>query len=56
MKRLYKIVIFFFFIFFIGIYVSVKSIDNSFSIDSTETVVTSYSLLKHVSQVRYELY
>ena len=56
MKRLYKIIILFFLIFLIGIYISIKSIDHSFSINSNETVVTSYSILKQVSQVSYELY
>ena len=56
MKRLYKIIIFFLLIFFIGVYVSIKSINRSFSVNYKETVVTSYSILKQVSQVSYELY
>jgi len=47
MKRLYKIIIFFFLIFFIGIYFTVKSINNSFtSEDHIETVSTSPTILK----------
>lgn len=47
MKRLYKIIIFFFLIFLIGIYFTVKSINNSFtSEDHIETVSTSPTILK----------
>jgi len=47
MKRLYKIIFLFFIIFFIGIYFSVKSINNSFSSEETiETVSINPSLLK----------
>ena len=47
MKRLYKIIFFFFVIFFIGIYFTVKSINNSFSSEETiETVSINPSLLK----------
>lgn len=47
MKRLYKISIFFFLIFLIGIYFTVKSINNSFtSEDRIETVSTSPTILK----------
>jgi len=47
MKRLYKIIIFFLIIFGIGIYFTVKSINNSFLNDNTvETVSVSPSILK----------
>ena len=47
MKRLYKIILLFLFIFLAGIYFTVKSIDNSFtSEDTIETVTTTPSLLK----------
>ncbi len=47
MKRLYKIIILFFFIFFIGIYFTIKSINNSFSSeDNIETVTATPNLLK----------
>jgi len=47
MKRLYKIIFLFFIIFFIGIYFSVKSINNPFSSEETiETVSINPSLLK----------
>lgn len=38
MKRLYKIIILFFIIFFIGIYLTVKSINNSFVSEDTVEV------------------
>jgi hypothetical protein len=47
MKRLYKIIFLFFVIFFIGIYFTVKSINNSFSSEeSIETVTINPPLLK----------
>jgi len=47
MKRLYKIIIFFLIIFGIGIYFTVKGINNSFlSEDTVETVTVSPSILK----------
>ena len=47
MKRLYKIIIFFLLIFFIGIYFTVRSINNSFtSEDRIETVTTTSAILK----------
>jgi hypothetical protein len=47
MKRLYKIIFLFLFIFFIGIYFTIKSINNSFvSEDSIETVTTTPAVLK----------
>jgi hypothetical protein len=47
MKRLYKIIIFFIFIFGIGIYFTIKSINNTFlSDDTVETVTISPSILK----------
>jgi hypothetical protein len=47
MKRLYKIIIFFLVIFLLGIYISVKSINTSFSSEDNtiETVlVDTYNL------------
>lgn len=47
MKRLYKIILLFLIIFLIGIYFTVKSINNSFSSeDSIESVSISPSVLK----------
>ena len=47
MKRLYKIIILFFFIFLAGIYFTVKSINNSFTSEETiETVTSSPKVLK----------
>jgi len=47
MKRLYKIIFFFLLIFFIGIYFTVRSINNSFSSeDRIETVSTTPTILK----------
>ena len=47
MKRLYKIIIFFLIIFGIGIYYTVKSINNSFlNEDSVEAITVSPSILK----------
>ncbi len=47
MKRLYKIIILFLIIFFIGIFFTVKSINNSFtSEDSIETVSLPSSTFK----------
>jgi len=47
MKRLYKIIFLFFIIFFIGIYFTVKSINNSFtSEENIETVTSSPKVLK----------
>ena len=47
MKRLYKIIILFLIIFFVGILFTVKSINNSFSSDDTiETVTLNSNLLK----------
>lgn len=47
MKRLYKIILLFFVIFFIGIYFTVKSINNSFTSEETiETVNLNRPLLK----------
>jgi hypothetical protein len=52
MKRLYKIITFFIFIFLIGIYISVKSINTYFtSEDSNETIIVSTKNLKEVSKV-----
>ena len=51
MKRLYKIIILFLIIFFIGIYFTIQSINNSFpSEDNTETVALSPKLLNEVYQ------
>jgi len=47
MKRLYKIIILFLLIFFIGIFFTVKSINSSFaSEDSIETVTLPTNVLK----------
>lgn len=47
MKRLYKIIFLFLVIFFIGIYITVNSINNSFSSEDTiETVDTNPRILK----------
>jgi len=47
MKRLYKIIILFFVIFFIGVILTVKSINNSLtSEDSVEVVDTTSAILK----------
>lgn len=52
MKRLYKIIILFIFIFLIGIYFTIKSINNSFSAeDNIETVTYTPKILKLVSQI-----
>jgi len=52
MKRLYKIIILFIFIFLIGIYFTIKSINNSFATeDNIETVTYSPKILKLVGQV-----
>lgn len=51
MKRLYKIILLFLVIFFIGIYFTIQSINNSFpSEDNTETIALSPKLLKEVYQ------
>ena len=47
MKRLYKIIILFLSIFLIGIYFTIKSINNSFSSeDYIETVTSNPTILK----------
>jgi len=47
MKRLYKIILLFLVIFFVGIYFTMKSINNSFSSENDiETVTSTPSLLK----------
>jgi len=47
MKRLYKIILLFLVIFLVGIYFTMKSINNSFtSEDTIEIVTTTPSLLK----------
>jgi len=47
MKRLYKIILLFLVIFFVGIYFTMKSINNSFSSENDiETVTATPSLLK----------
>ena len=47
MKRLYKIIVLFLVIFFVGIYFTMKSINNSFSSENDiETVTATPSLLK----------
>ncbi len=52
MKRLYKIIILFLIIFFIGIYFSIKSINSSFpSEDTVEAVTFSPKILKQATQV-----
>jgi uncharacterized protein YneF (UPF0154 family) len=52
MKRLYKIIIFFIAIFFIGIYISIKSINTFFSEeDSIETVSSTPKILNKVVNV-----
>ena len=52
MKRLYKITILFIFIFLIGIYFTIKSINNSFPAeDNIETVTYTPKILKLVGQV-----
>ncbi|MFD0761538.1 hypothetical protein ACFQZW_05545 [Lutibacter aestuarii] len=54
MKRLFKIIIFFICIFFIGIYISIKSINTFFSNEdeSIETVTSSPTILKKAAQVK----
>jgi hypothetical protein len=48
MKRLYKIILLFLVIFVIGIYLTVKSINNSFiTEDNIEVVEPTPSLLNH---------
>lgn len=52
MKRLYKIIILFLIIFFIGIYFTIKSINNYFpSEDTVETIAFSPKILKQTTQV-----
>ena len=52
MKRLYKIIILFIFIFLVGIYFTIKSINNSFSSeDNIETVTYTPKILKLVGKV-----
>ena len=52
MKRLYKIIILFLIIFFIGIYFTIRSINNYFPSESTiETVAFSPKVLKQATQV-----
>jgi hypothetical protein len=47
MKRLYKIILLFLVIFLVGIYFTMKSINNSFSTENDiETVTTTPSLIK----------
>ena len=47
MKRLYKIIVFFFIIFIVGIFLSIKTINNSFaSEDTIETVSLPSTALK----------
>jgi len=47
MKRLYKIIILFVVIFLVGIFLTIKSINNSFSSEDTvETVSMAPSVLK----------
>lgn len=54
MKRLYKIIILFLVIFFIGIYFTIKSINNYFpSEDSIETVAFYPKILKQATQVSF---
>jgi len=54
MKRLYKIIILFLFIFLIGIYFTIKSINNSFSVDDNiETVTYTPKILKLAGQVKF---
>ena len=51
MKRLYKIIVLFLIIFFIGIYFTIQSINSSFpSEDNTETIAFSPKMLERVSQ------
>ncbi len=46
MKRLYKLIFLFFIIFFIGIFLTVRSINNSFSSsDEIETVSSQTQLI-----------
>ena len=52
MKRLYKIIILFLFIFLIGIYFTIKSINNSFPTDDTiHSVTYTPKILKLAGQV-----
>ena len=52
MKRLYKITILFFIIFLIGIYISIKSINNYFtSEDEIETISVIPNTTNNASQV-----
>ena len=54
MKRLYKIIIFFLFIFLIGIYFTIKSINNSFRADDNIEIVTyTPKILKLAGQVKF---
>ncbi len=39
MKRLYKIIIFFILIFLVGIYITVRNINTTFSSDATSEVI-----------------
>jgi len=50
MRRLYKIIIFFFLIFIIGIYFTIKSINQTFSEDEKTEIVSmnpSFLILKN---------
>lgn len=52
MKRLYKIIILFIFIFLIGIYFTIKSINNSFpEEDNIESITYTSKILKLAGQV-----
>lgn len=53
MKRLFKIIILFFLIFLVGIYFTIKSINNSFPTDNNiETIAYTPKILKLAAQVR----
>ena len=51
MKRLYKIIILFLIIFFLGIFISIKSINKSFSNNNIETVSINPSLLNKTVKI-----
>lgn len=52
MKRLYKIIILFLLIFFIGIFFTIKSINSSFS---TDTAVETVSIPSTISKLTIKL-
>ncbi len=52
MNRLYKIILFFIFIFILGIFFSIKGINAAFNTTNTPNTI-SYNILKNIHKVSY---